>query len=186
MSTRSPSSSRADDGAGTVGTPFHVELVTPERVLFSGEADEVSMRTIEGEITFLARHEDYIGVADVTVVRIREVGEAGDEEAEGEARVVRAAVHGGLVHVDREGVVILAGVAELASEIDVARARAALEKAAGRLGAGTPPDGEPGPAGTPDPLTPEERLVRAATDSPQAAMHRARVRLEAAGVTAAT
>ena len=53
----------------------------------------------------------------MTVVRIGVVGaRAGQDPAE-----LRAAVHGGFVHVDGEGVVILAGVAELASEIDVAR-----------------------------------------------------------------
>ena len=113
-----------------MGTPFPVELVTPERVLYSGEADEVSLRAVEGEITFLAGHEDYVGVADVTVVRIGVVGRdaAGQDPAE-----LRAAVHGGFVHVDGEGVVILAGVAELASEIDVARAR---RRPRGRRGPG--------------------------------------------------
>ena len=36
-------------------TAFHVELVTPERVLFSGETEEVSLRTDGGEISFLAQ-----------------------------------------------------------------------------------------------------------------------------------
>ncbi|MFZ0059256.1 MAG: F0F1 ATP synthase subunit epsilon, partial [Acidimicrobiales bacterium] len=116
-----------------MGTPFHVELVTPERVLFSGEADEVSLRTVEGEISFLARHEDYVGVADVTVVRIAVLGDVGADGTEGTPTELRAAVHGGLVHVNREGVVILAGVAELASEIDVGRARRALAAAEGQL-----------------------------------------------------
>ena len=164
-----------------MGTQFPVELVTPERVLYSGEADEVSLRAVEGEITFLAGHEDYVGVADVTVVRIGVVGrdEAGQDPAE-----LRAAVHGGFVHVDGEGVVILAGVAELASEIDVARARAALAAAEGRVGDGTPSAPEPGaPEGAAGPSQPP---VATDTDpaSPQAAIRRARVRLEAAGATA--
>jgi F-type H+-transporting ATPase subunit epsilon len=172
-----------------VGTPFHVELVTPERVLFSGEADEVSMRTVEGEITFLARHEDYIGVADVTVVRIRATGETGEEGPGGGPTEVRAAVHGGLVHVDREGVVILAGVAELAAEIDVDRARAALTAAErqfdARRGAMAPPVGQTDAGEGPDQRTPPDKLA-AAADAPQAAIRRARVRLEAAGVNVPT
>jgi F-type H+-transporting ATPase subunit epsilon len=165
-----------------VGTPFHVELVTPERVLYSGEADAVSLRTLEGEITFLARHEDYVGVADVTVVRISVVGGEADERPPGE---LRAAVHGGLVHVDREGVVILAGVAELASEIDVARAGAALAAAEAELGT-APQAGEvapPGGAEEPARASSDSALALAAANSPQAAIRRAKVRLEAAGAT---
>ena len=110
-----------------MATPFHVELVTPERILFSGEADEVSMRTDAGEIAFLAHHEDFIGAVDITVTRIHVVDGANSDADAGEDLVV--AVHGGFVHVHPEGVRILASVAELASEIDVERARAALAAA---------------------------------------------------------
>jgi F-type H+-transporting ATPase subunit epsilon len=171
-----------------MGTPFHVELVTPERVLFSGEADEVSLRTVEGEISFLARHEDYVGVADVTVVRIAVLGDVGADGTEGTPTELRAAVHGGLVHVNREGVVVLAGVAELASEIDVDRARRALAAAEGQLGAAPPATtGEVEPSGTAggaERPTLEAVLALAAADSPQAAIRRAQVRLEASGATA--
>ncbi len=110
-----------------MATPFHVELVTPERVLFSGDADEVSMRTDDGEIAFLAHHEDFIGAIDITVVRLHLVDGTSSEPEGGDDLV--AAVHGGFVHVDSHGVAILASVAELAAEIDVDRARAALESA---------------------------------------------------------
>ncbi|HLI15444.1 MAG TPA: ATP synthase F1 subunit epsilon [Acidimicrobiales bacterium] len=151
---------------------FRVELVTPERVLYEGEAEEVSMRTDEGEIAFLARHEDFVGAVDISVVRI-----AGPGAAAGEGTEVRAAVHGGFVHVDAEKVQILAGVAELAGEIDVARARRALEAAEARAEVV-----EAGPEAVPG----AERLVGAmlgllAPDSAEAARRRARVRLEAAG-----
>src|ERR1700688_4067211 len=99
-----------------MATPFHVELVTPERVLFSGEADEVSMRTDGGEIAFLAHHEDFIGAVDITVAKIHVVDAAATDADSGEDLI--AAVHGGFVHVHPEGVRILAGVAELAAEID--------------------------------------------------------------------
>ena len=48
----------------------HAELITPERVLFSGDAEAVVMRTDGGDITFLANHMDYIGAVDICVVRI--------------------------------------------------------------------------------------------------------------------
>ena len=51
----------------------HVELITPERLLFSGEAEAVVMRTDGGDITFLANHMDYIAAVDICVVRIQGV-----------------------------------------------------------------------------------------------------------------
>jgi hypothetical protein len=120
-------------------------------------------------------------------VRIGVVGRDGDGGAGQGSTELRAAVHGGFVHVDGEGVVILAGVAELDHEIDVARARAALATAVGRVGDGTLAAPEPeaperaaGPSQSPvAPMDPDPA-------SPQAAMRRARVRLEAAGATAPT
>ena len=74
----------------------------------------------EGEIGVLSGHEPVLGVlAAGGVVRI-------DTETEGK---ITAAVHGGFLSVDKDVVTILAEVAELAGEIDVARAQAALERA---------------------------------------------------------
>jgi F-type H+-transporting ATPase subunit epsilon len=143
-----------------VATPFHAELVTPEKVLFSGDVEEVSMRTDEGEISFLAAHEDYVAAVDITVVRLSVVdggahsgGGAGPgarhegsgaPPEDGAPGGLRAAVHGGFVQVDLSGVVILASVAELADEIDVERARRALEAASQAL---TEAPGATSPAG---------------------------------------
>jgi F-type H+-transporting ATPase subunit epsilon len=171
-----------------MATPFQVEIVTPERILFSGQAEEVSMRTEEGEIAFLAHHEDFIGAADVTVVRITTADPglttAGGSDAPAEVRV---AVAGGFVHVEQDEnlVTILAGVAELASEIDVDRARRALERAE------SAPAGERGDAhGEAEaeadrPARSGAMLALLAPESPEAAAKRARVRLEAAGATTA-
>lgn len=167
-----------------MATPFHLEVVTPERVLFSGEVDEVSMRTDGGEIAFLAHHEDYVGAVDITVARVSVV--AGDTPGADEvASTLPIAVHGGFVHVNREGMTILAGVAELGGEIDAERARNALAAAEERLVA-------EGPATKPSPETSgehentPERLTGAmvallAPESAEAAVARAKVRLEAAG-----
>jgi F-type H+-transporting ATPase subunit epsilon len=99
---------------------LHVELVSVERLIWSGEATMVIARTTEGDLGVLAGHSPLLGqLADGGVVRIREEG--GDE--------LVAAVHGGFLSVTGEGVSILAEQAELAGEIDVERARAALERA---------------------------------------------------------
>jgi F-type H+-transporting ATPase subunit epsilon len=95
-----------------------VELVSPERILYSGEADVVIARTADGDIAFLENHAPFIGELGIGVVRIRH----GNEEA-------KAAVHGGFVEVRNNRVIILSDVAELAEQIDVDRAREALSRA---------------------------------------------------------
>ena len=98
----------------------HVELVSVERLLWSGEARMVIARTTEGELGVLPRHVPLLGqLADGGVVRVQEDG--GGE--------VTFAVHGGFLSVTEDGVSILAELAERAEEIDVARAQAALDRA---------------------------------------------------------
>ena len=104
--------------------PLQVELVSPERILYSGEAEMVICRTTGGgDIAFLTGHAPFIGALATWPVRIRPV--------EGEEEV--AAVHGGFVEVRDDRVIILSDVAELASQIDVERARRAKEAAEERM-----------------------------------------------------
>ncbi len=110
----------------------HVSLVTPERVLHTGEANFVVLRSDGGEIMFLPNHADFVGAVDICVVRIAAVAAEG---AETEPTEVRAAVAGGFVHVRDNSVTVLASVAELAEEIDVARARHALDTSEASFGA---------------------------------------------------
>jgi F-type H+-transporting ATPase subunit epsilon len=93
---------------------MHVELVSPERILYSGDAEMVICRTIGGgDIAFLADHAPFLGALDDAIVRIRKT----DGEWED------AAVHGGFVHVRDNSVIVLSDLAELASQIDFERAR---------------------------------------------------------------
>ena len=97
----------------------HVELVSVERSLWSGEANAVYARTTEGEIGILPGHTPLLGaLAPGWVVRIDRVDEP----------ELRVAVHGGFLSVRADGVSVLAEMAELADEIDVARAREALAR----------------------------------------------------------
>jgi F-type H+-transporting ATPase subunit epsilon len=107
-----------------------VEVVTPDRILFSGEAEMVVCRSVDGEIAFLANHIPYIGVLEPGVVRI-----VGATEAAGE---IKMAVHGGFVEVNDNQVILLADVAELAQEIDVDRARRAESEAEQGASTGDP------------------------------------------------
>ncbi|MCW2713972.1 MAG: atpC [Frankiales bacterium] len=101
---------------------LHVEVVAVEREVWSGEAVEVIARTTEGELGILPGHAPLLGeLAAGATVRILQAG--GGE--------VLAAVHGGFLSVTDSGVTVLAEVAELADDIDAARARTALERARG-------------------------------------------------------
>lgn len=101
--------------------PLTVELVSAERMVWSGEAGFVVARTLDGELGILPGHVPTLGVlAEGFTVRI-----SGGEAGEG----VEAAVHGGFLSVSDDYVAILAEVAELSDEIDVDRARAALDRA---------------------------------------------------------
>ena len=99
---------------------MHVELVSVERALWSGEATAVFARTTEGELGILPGHIPLLGaLAPGWIVRIDREGE----------EPLRVAVHGGFLSVREDGVSVLAEMAEFADEIDVSRARAALEQA---------------------------------------------------------
>jgi len=100
--------------------PFQVELVSPERVLFSGEATMVRTRTVGGgDIAFLPGHAPFLGALETDTVTM--------QLADGSIEV--AAIHGGFISVSDDSVKILSDLAELKSQIDVQRAQAAQERA---------------------------------------------------------
>ena len=121
---------------------FGVEVVTPEQSLFAGGARSVVLATSDGALTVLDGHTPLVG--DVVPCELKV------EQVEGE--LLRVAVHGGFLQVDTspgaaaglaEGdgplpglstrVTVLAGIAELADEIDVARAEQARDNATQRV-----------------------------------------------------
>jgi F-type H+-transporting ATPase subunit epsilon len=92
---------------------LQVELVSPEAVLYEGEADMVIVRTLEeGDVAFLTGHAPFLGALATWPVELI--------PAEGPRRVF--AVHGGFVEVSHDRVTILSDVAELQEVIDVERA----------------------------------------------------------------
>jgi len=95
------------------------QLVSPERVLYEGDAEMVVCRTSDGEIAFLPGHVPFVGALGIAKVRII-LPEKGE---------VAAAVHGGFVEVSHDTVTILSDVAELPDQIDAVRAETAKERA---------------------------------------------------------
>jgi F-type H+-transporting ATPase subunit epsilon len=105
---------------------MHVELVSIEAPIWSGEARGVFARSIDGEIGILPGHIPLIAaLAPGFPVRVEQEG--GDD--------IRVAVHGGFLSVTKDGVSVLAEQAEMATDIDVSRARDALNR--------NDPDGSP-------------------------------------------
>ena len=97
---------------------FHLQIVTPDGLIFEGEADKISVRTQDGIIGILPRHIDYVaplgmGEAVITV--------------DGKAR--RAACIGGMVAVQGDTVRLVATTFEWAENIDMVRAKLAEERA---------------------------------------------------------
>ena len=95
---------------------FQVELVSPESISYSGEAEMVIARTVEGgDIAFQPGHVPFIGVLSVWSVEVI--------RPDGERDVF--AVHRGFVQVAGTKVSILSDVSEAADEIDIERAKEA-------------------------------------------------------------
>ena len=104
---------------------MQVEVVSPERITYSGEADMVVVRTVGGgDIAFQAGHMPFIGVLQICQAKVIS---ADDSDL--------FAVHSGFVQTAGEKVTILSDVSEAKDEIDVARAEAAKDRAEAALGA---------------------------------------------------
>ncbi len=103
---------------------IRLEVVTPTRTVLSRDVEMVIARTIDGDIGVMAGHIPLVTVLQPGIMRLR-------DEAEGDKKV---AISGGFLEVSPDNkVTVLAQTAELASEIDVERARRAAQRARERL-----------------------------------------------------
>ncbi|MCY0879209.1 MAG: F0F1 ATP synthase subunit epsilon [Firmicutes bacterium] len=109
-----------------MATPYHLKVVTPEQVVWDGNATEIIVRTTEGEIGILAHHLQIISPLVPHIMTV--YGEDG--------QTTMLAVSGGFIEVQDQGVTILADAAETAQQIDVARAERARQRALERLNTG--------------------------------------------------
>jgi F-type H+-transporting ATPase subunit epsilon len=99
--------------------PILVEIVTPERRIFSEEVEMVTLPGAAGQMGVLRGHEPLLSTLDIGEIVLHRKGD--------EPHYI--AVHGGVVEVRPNKVTILADIAEEAENIDVERARAALQRA---------------------------------------------------------
>ena len=94
---------------------FHLQIVTPDRIAFDGEAEKIIVRTVNGDVCILPHHIDYaVPLA---------IGEAKVTDGEGNTR--SAACNGGMLSVHDNQVKVLAVTYEWKDDIDLERAKLA-------------------------------------------------------------
>ena len=101
---------------------FQVEIITPDRIFYHGDASMIEFTTTEGEIGVYKDHIPLTTVLAPGIVTIT--------EPEG---ATRAVVHAGFAEILGDKVTLLAEVAEWPDEIDLDRARRAEDRARDRL-----------------------------------------------------
>ncbi len=103
---------------------LHVSLVVPEGEVWTGDADRVIAKTLDGDIGVLTGHTPVLGIlAPGSLVRILPADFAGAGDW------VQAAVGGGFLAVADDRVSILARQAVLGAEVDSRLTRADLDEA---------------------------------------------------------
>lgn len=107
---------------------YALEVATQERVVLRDEILSLIAPSVEGQLGVLARHAPLICELGIGRLKLR--------YADGTRKLM--AVAGGIMEVSRQGVIVLPDIAELPQEIDVERARQALDRARARLRHETP------------------------------------------------
>ncbi len=102
---------------------FHLQIVTPDRLVFDGQVERAVARTVGGDVCILAGHIDYAAPLGI--------GEAHIVDAEGNRR--EAACNGGMLTVYGGEAILMATTFEWADEIDVERAQRAQQEAEEKL-----------------------------------------------------
>jgi F-type H+-transporting ATPase subunit epsilon len=110
---------------------LHVELLMPDRSLWSGSAEMVIVKTIDGDIGVLTGRAPVFGILSPgSLVRIQPEPGEGDNPGE----EIRAAVRDGFLSVTDNRVSILASSGELAGDVDTTGAQADLDAASTEAG----------------------------------------------------
>jgi F-type H+-transporting ATPase subunit epsilon len=98
---------------------IQVDLITPERQVFSDNVDFIAAPTVDGQIGILSNHAPLLAQLGLGELRLKKGGFTS-----------HVAITGGFIEVQKGSrVSIFAETAEMAEEIDVERARLALERA---------------------------------------------------------
>jgi F-type H+-transporting ATPase subunit epsilon len=103
--------------------PFQLDIVTPERRVYSDPVISLVAPGVEGQFGILVHHTPFIAALQPGAIKIRDRNH----------QEILLATSGGFFEISRNQAVLLVDTAEFAAEIDVERARAALERARQRL-----------------------------------------------------
>lgn len=101
---------------------FKLQIITPERKFYEGEASMVELTTTEGDIGVYRNHVPMTAIVAPGVLKIHEEG-----------GVKEAALMSGFIEILPEKIVIMAEIAEWPGEIDAGRAEEAKIRAERRL-----------------------------------------------------
>ncbi len=113
-------------------TPYPVEVITPEGVAYSGDAEMLVVPGAAGELGILANH--------APLVSLLRAGETRVTTAEGDVR--RYATDDGYLHVRGNHALVLVGEAVASESIDATEARRRLEEAQTALDRASGGDGD--------------------------------------------
>ena len=88
---------------------FQLQIITPEKIFFEGNVQRVIVRTTEGDVGILAKHEKYVAALPSGPIKVT--------LEDGTERI--AALSGGAVKVSPSQTAILANAVEWAEDIDI-------------------------------------------------------------------
>ena len=101
---------------------LELEVISPERTFYKGQATMVEFNTTEG---YIGVYPDHIPLAVIVAPGILVIHEEGEDK--------KAAIHSGFAKITQTGVTIFAEIAEWPEEIDMHRAEEARIRAERRL-----------------------------------------------------
>ncbi|HXZ45662.1 MAG TPA: F0F1 ATP synthase subunit epsilon [Pseudolabrys sp.] len=101
---------------------LHFELVSPEKLLFSGEVDQVDIPGAEGDFGVLADHAPTVATVRPGILTVHAGG--------GQQKIV---VLGGFAEVSAKGLTVLADIAEAVEDIDRAMIASRIGELEGRI-----------------------------------------------------
>ena len=102
---------------------YKLQIITPDKTIYSGDAEQIIVRTTEGDVGILAGHENYVAMLPSGALKLTVNGEE-----------KYAAIASGFVKVNYNvDVKIIASAAEWSSDIDIAWAKRSEEDALKRI-----------------------------------------------------
>lgn len=103
-------------------TPFKLRIITPEKIFFDGDTEQVTVRTTEGDIGILAKHENFVANLPSGPMKIK---------IDGNFKI--AAVSDGIIKVSKDVTTIIVTAVEWADEIDIEWAKRSEKTARERM-----------------------------------------------------